>query len=753
MDRKQLLFITFFTLATLGINYGVDWYTNYQQTLQHTTRMQKKQDRLQQNGTWIQQHQRPQATIPTTLLATDENSQPLVRALEHKGFFITLLQPEAPQQLFTPQKTPLLRRWYHKKSGLALYHTNQQPSLQALPLSQPEPNTPLQFQSVWPTISDAALAVWHPDGPQFKTVEPDHASIVFQPQTMDLVGVWVQERFWPIAQLLPSAKRQEPLDAFATPQQQIIVDPTTGALHEINLPFAPPVHPTRFDRQLAQSSPANALFPLVPARYHTKEVTPATSSALPLLRRDTFEQGILHPVHRHNRFGVVVADDPTFTTGYFDRIEASDTRATWLWKKGNTSIKKTLQPSYDRNGDILPYMFDFSLTIENPDNRTFWLHFGGLEAELISGQPAPFVKAHIADTVKNISLPGTTETLSDPFRWLCLSNGYFGFIIDQLPGSTPSPKAVLRTIDGSKLPSRLTHIPVHGTQLPPEKLPSYQLEIPLHGTKIEKNYRIFAGPFAKRILQDIDNRLTQDGQTPRYTECHANHGWFGILSAPFSLALGHLLHLLYWITQSWGLSIILLTLLLRLLLYPLTRISTESQQKLQKLSPQLQLLQKKYSNDAKRLQIETMRLYQENGVSPVSGCMPLLIQMPILFGMFDLLKSSIELRGASFIPGWIDDLSGPDIIATWPFHIWFIGSQLHLLPILLGLTMLIQQWLSQTTPVRSMTEMQRQQLVMGRMMAILFTWMFYALPSGLNLYWLVSNLAAITAQLWSKKSQ
>jgi YidC/Oxa1 family membrane protein insertase len=147
-------------------------------------------------------------------------------------------------------------------------------------------------------------------------------------------------------------------------------------------------------------------------------------------------------------------------------------------------------------------------------------------------------------------------------------------------------------------------------------------------------------------------------------------------------------------------------------------------------------------------------LYRERGVNPVSGCLPLLIQMPFLIGMFDLLKSTFELRGASFIPGWIDNLTAPDVLFSWKTPIFFIGNQFHLLPVLLGLVMFFQQRMMSPLPKDQSlwTEQQRQQRFMGNIMTVVFTVMFYHFPSGLNIYWLSSILLGMLQQYWTTRS-
>src|SRR5207249_1127236 len=163
--------------------------------------------------------------------------------------------------------------------------------------------------------------------------------------------------------------------------------------------------------------------------------------------------------------------------------------------------------------------------------------------------------------------------------------------------------------------------------------------------------------------------------------------------------------------------------------------SNKSMMRMQQIGPDVAAIQEKYKKNPKQAQIEVMNLYRERGVNPVSGCLPMLIQMPFLIGMFDLLKSTFELRGASFVPGWIDNLAAPDVLFSWTTPIFFIGNQFHLLPIILGVVMFFQQRLSSSLPKdpNLLTEQQKQQKMMGYIMTVVFTVMFYHFPSGLNI--------------------
>jgi YidC/Oxa1 family membrane protein insertase len=167
----------------------------------------------------------------------------------------------------------------------------------------------------------------------------------------------------------------------------------------------------------------------------------------------------------------------------------------------------------------------------------------------------------------------------------------------------------------------------------------------------------------------------------------------------------------------------------------------------------VKIIQEKHKKDPRRAQLEVMAIYKESGINPMTGCIPMLLQMPFLMGMFYLLKSSFPLRGAPFIPGWIDDLAAPDILFSWGQPIWFVGNELHLLPILMGLSMYLQQKLTApaAVPGEPETDAQKQQKMMGLMMSVVFVLLFYNFPSGLNLYFMFSTLLGIAQQWWMMK--
>ncbi len=199
----------------------------------------------------------------------------------------------------------------------------------------------------------------------------------------------------------------------------------------------------------------------------------------------------------------------------------------------------------------------------------------------------------------------------------------------------------------------------------------------------------------------------------------------------------HVLNFLFSITKNYGLAIIMLTILIQIILFPLTRKSLQSMESMKRIQPELKLLQTKYKNDPKKLNIEIMNLYKSKKVNPFGGCLPMIIQMPIFIALFMMLRGAVELRHAPFIL-WIKDLSQPDTL----FHTAGLG--IHILPILMGLFMFIQQKMTSADPSHK---------TMMAMMPILFVFIFWSFPSGLVLYWLMSNILTILEHLFIFRKQ
>jgi len=194
--------------------------------------------------------------------------------------------------------------------------------------------------------------------------------------------------------------------------------------------------------------------------------------------------------------------------------------------------------------------------------------------------------------------------------------------------------------------------------------------------------------------------------------------------------------LLHSVISNYGIVIIIFSILIKLVLYPLTKTSMSSMRKMQKLQPMMQEIREKYKSDAQQMNIQTMKLYKDYGVNPAGGCLPMLLQLPILYALYSLFTASIELRQEHFML-WVTDLSVPDVLISLPFSLPLLGNFISGLTVAMGITMFVQQKQTVTDPT---------QKALVWMMPIMMTVMFNHFPSGLNLYYFVFNLLSIGQQ-------
>ena len=549
--------------------------------------------------------------------------------------------------------------------------------------------------------------------------------------------------------------------------QQLVFSSRGGALSEINLKLYDKeknrtlsIRPIRFDKIMAQDFPGNDHFPSTPYHVYEEGAIQTKSQGLvggyyPLLRKTLFgAKGQLIKESEPRYYALNIIEENAQNGNYPYRVKRLEKSLIEL-ESEQPQRKVTKIFSFPQNSDEAPYCIDVTIKIEG-DARNLYLTSGIPEVELVSGDPAPALKYLITKTgqkkqVEQLSLPkpSTTTSITSLYPdWICNSNGFLGLILNPVSEVGPGFKA--SQVLGTTEPSRITLVDAMYNRYPAEKYPGYELQLPLKAQTMQ--LRVYAGPFEDDILKKVDIAYTDSatGANPHFINAISFHGWFSFISEPFAKFLFFLMQIFYKVTHSWGFSIILLTIALRLMLYPLNAWSIKSTLKMQRIAPQVAAIQEKYKKDPKRAQMEVMTLYREKGANPFTGCFPLLIQLPFLIGMFDLLKSTFELRGASFIPGWIDNLTSPDVLFSWSYPIIFFGTDFHFLPFLLGAIMWMQQRFSTALPKdpKMLTDQQRQQKFMGNIMTIVFTVMFYHFPSGLNIYWLSSMALGILQQWW-----
>ena len=518
-----------------------------------------------------------------------------------------------------------------------------------------------------------------------------------------------------IALAAPAPADDEQFYVFENAYQQLVFSNKGGALAEINLPIHSAQHPDSSIRKIEADRESDTYYPLL-------------------------RKGVVGKDPRHYAF-TILSEGPVLN---YQVKNQTKTSITFESVEPSRTITKTF--SFPEHQEKSPYCIELAVQIEG-EARGLRLTSGIPEVELVSGSPAPALKYRTLRNqkavVEALDLPKTENSLStaEPL-WVCNSNGFLGLIIQPLTEIGTGFNTV--NVPGTLAPSRLALVNKDA-----ESYAGYEMQLPLIATQEPMRFNIFAGPFDTQVLKVVDST-----NSAGYSASQSSQGWFSFISEPFAKFLFVLMNFFFNITHSWGISIILLTAALRVMLYPLNAWSIKSTIKMQQISPQVAAIQEKHKKEPKKAQQEIMNLYREKGVNPLTGCLPILIQMPFLIGMFDLLKTTFELRGASFIPGWIDNLAAPDVLFSWGTPIFFFGSDFHLLPIILGAVMYLQQKLSSPLPkdVNQLTDTQRQQKFMGNIMAIVFTVMFYNFPSGLNIYWLSSMLLGILQQWLTTKS-
>jgi len=295
--------------------------------------------------------------------------------------------------------------------------------------------------------------------------------------------------------------------------------------------------------------------------------------------------------------------------------------------------------------------------------------------------------------------------------WAGVDNRHFVGAI--LPEAAPRPIVVFEALVHNEVGAAvLAFDPV---ELPP-------------GQGTQRDLRGYLGPKRERDLSAVDSQLT--------LAINRGYRWVAPLTGFFSW----LLVAFYGVIPNYGVVIILLTIMVRVVTIPIMSRQMRSMERMKELQPKLKEIQAKFSDDKAKQSEQTMKLYRETGVNPLGGYLPMLLQFPVFIGLFYALQSSIELRQAPFF-GWITDLSVPEALFVLPG----VDLPVRLLPIVMGASMVLQQKVTPTSVDPS------QATMMLVMMPLMMTVLFYQFPSGLVLYWLVSNLLGIGHQMWVGK--
>lgn len=265
------------------------------------------------------------------------------------------------------------------------------------------------------------------------------------------------------------------------------------------------------------------------------------------------------------------------------------------------------------------------------------------------------------------------------------------------------------------------------------------------GTDMDDVYYIYCGPRNEKDLRKYNsaeaNAWGREGL--KLTESLQTSGWLGWLET----ILKWCLEMIHKVIPNWGVAIILLTVIFKLAMFPLTKNQSMSSLKMQELQPKMQALQERYKDDQQRLQIELSKLYKENDYNPMGGCLPMILQFLTIFAMYNLFNNYFEFRGAAFIPGWIPDLSASDSVLTFKKSVFFFGNRLSLLPFIYLATQLFYGKITQYGGAGGGGASGGQMKFMMYGMPVIFFFVFYNAPSGLLLYWTVSNVIQMAQQV------
>ncbi|MDR2176953.1 MAG: membrane protein insertase YidC [Treponema sp.] len=318
--------------------------------------------------------------------------------------------------------------------------------------------------------------------------------------------------------------------------------------------------------------------------------------------------------------------------------------------------------------------------------------------------------------------------VSSRISWAAIAGKYFTFIA--IPDATQYETA-FSAVPGADFsqPSRF-----------------YMIRPALKGSRTVDTFRFYLGPKTQKDLGIYDNG--NNSFKLREMQLIKVLTTSGILG-PVESIFKWLLMLFYRVIPNYGVAIMLLTLLVKILLFPLTKKGSEATLRMQALSPKIKDLQDKYKDNPAKLNAEMAELYKKEGYNPLSGCLPMLLQLPLFIAMYNLFNNHFDLRGAMFIPGWIPDLSLPETIWNFaPFQIPLLGwSDLRLLPFIYLGSQLLYGRVTQTPDQQGNAQMK----MMLYAMPAVFFFVLYNVPSGLLIYWIMSNLLTMVQQVGINK--
>ena len=410
-------------------------------------------------------------------------------------------------------------------------------------------------------------------------------------------------------------------------------------------------------------------------------------------------------------------------------VESSEgERVVFAISRGGIEVRKTY--TFDPES----YVFDFEVEILNSTDST-------LETDIDVEWPAAMVDGNdfreqslstlVNDEVETEMVPSVgsggffsflgngdegPSTYVGLVSWAGVSNRYF--FAGLIPNETSASVA------------RVTFLPVIEGKVAVSRVAYEGVEI-MPGELVSRNFRAYIGPKIPDLLTEISPGLERS--------VDFGYSWL----EPLTRFFHWFLTLLYGFIPNYGVAIIILTVMVRVVTLPIMQKQMKSMERMRELQPRLKEIQDQHKENRQRQSEEQMKLYKEEGVNPLGGCLPMLLQFPVFIGLFYALQSTIALRHAPFML-WITDLSAPEELFVIPG----LDVPVRVLPIVMGASMLIQQ---RMTPMTGMDPVQAR--MMTTVMPLMMTVLFYQFPSGLVLYWMISNFLGIGHQLWVRKSR
>jgi YidC/Oxa1 family membrane protein insertase len=417
------------------------------------------------------------------------------------------------------------------------------------------------------------------------------------------------------------------------------------------------------------------------------------------------------------------------------------------------------------------YLLDCTVTLANLSNAEIKTSFNmlgpaGISKEqerndtrtVTTGFLNPQGQVEVAKlNIKNIAKEsdGTIKlfhkNVDNKFLWTSISNKYFTSIIRPVP---TEPNRLYDNWTGAKYAVCFNFDAVEKNNENIGVLIETQPASIAPQKKLTYDFQVYIGPKDRHLFDS----------TPLYNSL----GFIKVIDFQacmgdtFSSLSFFILNAMDWIYKyipNYGVVIIIFVLVVRVLLHPITKRSQVSMMKMAKLGPKSEEIKKKYADNKAEMNKQMMGLYKEHGASPILGCLPMLLQMPIWIALYSAIYAGIEFRGAAFLPFWITDLSSVDALFYFPaaaekvpFVGSFIGTSFNLLPLLLGVAMFLQQKLMPSTAAQSTNpQAAQQQKMMLWMMPIMMLLFLYRAPSGLNLYIMASTTAGVVEQYVIKK--